>query len=224
MGFNIGSFVGKALSGGGLDLLGIGTDALGSVLNYKAVQDTNDQNYKIFKETLEYNKPVNQMARFREAGLNPNLIYSQGNAGNATAMPTMKAPQIDLDLTQKLSTIYGIKNMREQNENLKQQNSLLQSQSSVQSAQAKKLELEINFFKKYGYWPSQEGSTFRGARTLLPYIGRGFFTGVDVIDNLKDRVFENVKIIKKELERLKEERARNGYVDFDAHRDRGGYY
>lgn len=41
-----------------------------------------------------YNTPAMQMQRFQEAGLNPNLIYGQGNAGNASsiqAYPDVKA-------------------------------------------------------------------------------------------------------------------------------------
>lgn len=33
----------------------------------------------------EYNKPINQMARLREAGLNPNLVYGDGGATMASA-------------------------------------------------------------------------------------------------------------------------------------------
>lgn len=40
----------------------------------------------------QYNSPASQMARFKEAGLNPNLIYSQGNAGNASSMPSYQSP------------------------------------------------------------------------------------------------------------------------------------
>jgi hypothetical protein len=35
----------------------------------------------------KYNTPFNQMARFKAAGLNPNLIYGQGNPGNASGAP-----------------------------------------------------------------------------------------------------------------------------------------
>lgn len=35
------------------------------------------------KYIMDYNKPVNQMDRYREAGLNPHLIYGQGETGNA---------------------------------------------------------------------------------------------------------------------------------------------
>lgn len=42
----------------------------------------------------QYNAPESQMNRFKEAGLNPNLIYGQGNAGNATTMPKFNAPTL----------------------------------------------------------------------------------------------------------------------------------
>lgn len=60
-----------------------------------ALADWNMQN--------EYNSPAAQMARFKEAGLNPHLVYGQG-AGNANAGPVRssspgnwspKAPQFD---------------------------------------------------------------------------------------------------------------------------------
>lgn len=42
----------------------------------------------------EYNSPEAQMARFKAAGLNPNLIYGQGSAGNASSFPQYQPPQI----------------------------------------------------------------------------------------------------------------------------------
>ncbi|UPW40769.1 DNA pilot protein [Sigmofec virus UA08Rod_7256] len=50
----------------------------GSLLGYKGQRDTNAQNYQMFKEQLEYDKPINQVARLKEAGLNPNLVYGSG--------------------------------------------------------------------------------------------------------------------------------------------------
>lgn len=42
-----------------------------------------------------YNNPVNQMQRYAQAGLNPNLIYGQGTPGNqASAVPFM-TPDVD---------------------------------------------------------------------------------------------------------------------------------
>lgn len=41
-----------------------------------------------------YNDPAAQMARFKNAGLNPNLIYGQGNPGNASAPPQYQPPDM----------------------------------------------------------------------------------------------------------------------------------
>lgn len=41
----------------------------------------------------QYNSPQSQMDRFTDAGLNPNLIYSQGNPGNAVNIPKYQAPE-----------------------------------------------------------------------------------------------------------------------------------
>lgn len=41
-----------------------------------------------------YNSPAEQMKRFGAAGLNPHLIYGQGNAGNAQGTPQYNPPNI----------------------------------------------------------------------------------------------------------------------------------
>lgn len=41
-----------------------------------------------------YNSPAEQMRRFGAAGLNPHLIYGQGNAGNANNAPQYQAPNL----------------------------------------------------------------------------------------------------------------------------------
>lgn len=43
----------------------------------------------------EYNSPTSQMKRFKDAGLNPRLIYGNGSssAGNASSMPQYNAPR-----------------------------------------------------------------------------------------------------------------------------------
>jgi hypothetical protein len=50
--------------------------------NMKLAKYQNLENQKYLKQQLEYDKPVNQMTRFAEAGLNPNLIYDKGTGGN----------------------------------------------------------------------------------------------------------------------------------------------
>lgn len=60
-----------------------------------AVNAQNAYNMQMWKMQQEYNSPANQMKRYREAGLNPNLIYGSGSAsaGNATSAPEMQAHQ-----------------------------------------------------------------------------------------------------------------------------------
>lgn len=43
----------------------------------------------------QYNSPSAQMSRFAAAGLNPKLIYGQGNAGNASSHPQYNAPKLE---------------------------------------------------------------------------------------------------------------------------------
>lgn len=42
-----------------------------------------------------YNAPAAQMARYSAAGLNPNLIYSQGTPGNQTSATPFMTPEVD---------------------------------------------------------------------------------------------------------------------------------
>lgn len=42
----------------------------------------------------QYNLPLNQMQRFKDAGLNPNLVFSKGSPGNAQVLPKYNAPTI----------------------------------------------------------------------------------------------------------------------------------
>lgn len=48
-----------------------------------------------FERMKEYNAPTAQMARFKAAGLNPNLIYGQGTPGNVNSTPSYQAPRQD---------------------------------------------------------------------------------------------------------------------------------
>lgn len=56
--------------------------------NMRIAQYQNKWNLEQWNRENEYNSPVSQMQRYREAGLNPALIYgSSGNSGNATGSP-----------------------------------------------------------------------------------------------------------------------------------------
>lgn len=104
------SVLGGIVAGVGSLLGGLGSSAM----NNKAVQDTNkanmeiakyqsqwqqQENEKAYQRSLnmwnlqnEYNSPTQQMARIRAAGLNPNLVYGNGVAGNSSGSTPQYEP------------------------------------------------------------------------------------------------------------------------------------
>lgn len=102
--------VGSAISGA----MGL----IGSAINYKyqsQLQDKQNQfNLDMWNLQNEYNSPQAQMKRFEEAGLNPALIYSQGNPGNAASAPVQgvpEAPEISKDL-RELGQAFNIEGLK----------------------------------------------------------------------------------------------------------------
>lgn len=80
--------------------------------NLRAVQETNKANMELAKYNWqqqidmwnrqnEYNSPISQMTRLKDAGLNPNLVYGNGVTGNTSgsaptpSTPTMQAPHFE---------------------------------------------------------------------------------------------------------------------------------
>lgn len=57
-------------------------------------QQNIDQQWKMWDATNEYNHPAAQMARYNEAGLNPNLIYGQSNTTAPVDVGDSEAPQV----------------------------------------------------------------------------------------------------------------------------------
>jgi len=54
----------------------------------------NAYNLQMWNMQNAYNSPAAQMQRYKDAGLNPNLIYGQGQPGMASSMPQSPAPQM----------------------------------------------------------------------------------------------------------------------------------
>ena len=76
-----------------------------SIATDKAQQSANEANIQLARENREwqaeqvekqnaYNTPSAQMQRWIEAGLNPNLIYSQGTSGNQSSTPSSTVPTV----------------------------------------------------------------------------------------------------------------------------------
>lgn len=79
----------------GAALIGAGGNIADSILTGSQNKKNRQFQEHMWNKTNEYNKPIMQMARFKEAGLNPHLIYGQGNSGNTSmpANPDTEVPQ-----------------------------------------------------------------------------------------------------------------------------------
>jgi hypothetical protein len=89
-----------------------------------ALADWNRQN--------QFNAPEAQMKRFKEAGLNPHLIYGQMTTAQPIKTPEAKAPnyvapQADPQDFNILGRQYSLETQRLQNENLEKTNQLIQA-------------------------------------------------------------------------------------------------
>jgi len=70
----------------------IASDLFGNMGSARAQRRAQEWNLQQWHRQNAYNSPQAQMQRFKDAGLNPNLIYGRGNSGNAGAVAPAKAP------------------------------------------------------------------------------------------------------------------------------------
>lgn len=95
----------------------------------------------------EYNSPSAQMARFRDAGLNPALIYGQQNTSDAvrstnTAPWNPRAPNIDLNPGAAVSAFYDVRLKEAQIDNLRAQNTVSSQEAILKAAQTAGLNMK----------------------------------------------------------------------------------
>lgn len=179
------SVLGGIVAGVGSLLGGFGSSAM----NNKAVQDTNkanmeiakyqaqwqqQENEKAYQRSLkmwnlqnEYNSPTQQMARIRAAGLNPNLVYGNGVAGNSAGStpqyepakfnaPTMQAYRgWNLGISDATSQYLAYRTVKAQVDNMEAQNSLIRQQTATEAtrqanvaASTARSEFDLNMAKE----------------------------------------------------------------------------
>ena len=63
--------------------------------NRQLAQYSYEQQRQMIQEQNEYNSPINQIARYREAGLNPNLLFGQISEGNQGEIAKYNSPHIE---------------------------------------------------------------------------------------------------------------------------------
>lgn len=163
MGFNLGSAMSFGISDLGKhfskqwNLRGL-NDIWDDFTGNSAIDKQNEYNIQMWNMQNEYNTPANQMKRYREAGLNPNLIYGNGtsSAGNAGSAPTMQAHQGSASKFLDLVHLgLQLKNMWQQNKNLSAQTDDIKAQTLQRKASANYDNAVLDFYKKHGYFPGQ---------------------------------------------------------------------
>lgn len=119
------------------------------------------KNLELLKYQLDYNTPANQMKRFTDAGLNPHLVYTQGNAGNWNSSPS--APSIQpTDMSIPLPNLLSMAQQTQQIELIKSQanlNNIKADESGVKQElmQAQKQLVQANPYLREEYISSLIG-------------------------------------------------------------------
>lgn len=109
-----------------------------------AVEDWNKQN--------AYNSPAAQMQRFKDAGLNPNLIYGQSNTASPvrssdSQAPKVSAPQINPGLIdsmlQGFLSMYDLQKTQAQTDNIKAQSELVKANTRLSTIKSGGAEFDL---------------------------------------------------------------------------------
>lgn len=149
-------------------------DSLAGTINSVGTLIQNNKNRKFTREMYDrqkndniefwnmqnsYNTPAAQMERFKAAGLNPNLMYGQGNNGNSSPISTPDVQPLNLRNPEwgnalggglaKLSAIADIKIKQAQYNNLVTQNDAIKQEILLKSIQARAGEFDLGFKSEF---------------------------------------------------------------------------
>lgn len=137
-------------------LIDAGASYASAYYNYKAQKEATDWSKEQYYHNLDYNRPINQMARLAEAGINPHMAYAKGTINNvASPAPTLSAPQIDIPrLGDRLEQLLNLKranadiqNLEEQNKNMRTQNTKLEAEARKAKAEARVAEHDASIIE-----------------------------------------------------------------------------
>lgn len=98
-------------------------------MNIALAEKSYQHDIDMWNRQNQYNSPAAQMQRFKDANLNPNLMYGQGSSGNATTLPRYQTPSVShnvqpLDMTDVIGRYQDVAIRQAQIDNLKAQKDL----------------------------------------------------------------------------------------------------
>lgn len=153
-----------------------------------------EQNQAYIDKQNAYNEPRLQQSRFRAAGLNPNLMYGQGNAGNQASPGQYNAPTIQpgrigamytpFQIPEMLGMYQGIMLRQAQINNVEAQTARTAEQTRTEAVNrmvatltGKRKQFDLNLagdLRKYtiGEAATNLGSKNEQLRLLMEYGGR----------------------------------------------------
>lgn len=179
-------------------------------------------NLEMWNRQNEYNSPANQLARYQDAGLNPNLMYGNITNGNASQMPQMQKPgtYVEKTLGQKLQeNLAPVLNFFQGYSQVKKdeaQTNLLNSQASYVQQQERESANRTNYWLHHA---GLEGLNYEEKQAMQKYFAdnayynneilhsnyrQGLMQENNLYDLLKHRQFErNMRKIEYNLEKSK---------------------
>ncbi|MCT4124980.1 hypothetical protein HZP69_00670 [Elizabethkingia anophelis] len=117
---------------------GIIEGAMNNSSNKKIARENREFSLEMWNRNNEYNTPLAQMQRLKEAGLNPNLMYGQGTTGNSSA----PAKADGANPTQYKLNFLEAAQLHQQQKLNEQSIQLQKSQTELNHAQAQKVNAE----------------------------------------------------------------------------------
>lgn len=142
------------------DLVNAGAQIASNQQNYSNNSRLQGQNYwqnlELWNLQNQYNLPKNQMARFRDAGLNPNLIYGQGNSGNAAPIsaptpittnfqPVRIGDALKTAGLSRLNNLYDLEIKKATVDNLKAQNEVIKEDAILKRTTRSRGQFDLDF-------------------------------------------------------------------------------
>lgn len=136
-----------AIAAGGI---GLGLSSFNSILKQingsSQQKDANAMAMQAWNIANDYNHPINQMARLKSAGLNPNLVYGSGSVtGNTSGAPGLVGGTVSTGVESAfkgLNQILGFAQGKATLDNTKAQSQASQAAAGASAAQASNLQAQ----------------------------------------------------------------------------------
>lgn len=205
--------IGAIASGVG-SLFGIGRGGRQHRRNIRAMKMQHQMDKQMFDYQNAYNTPAMQMQRLKDAGLNPNLMYSQGTTGNASSPPYTKPLPAYQETPVDTKVFLEGANLVAQNKNLNEETKGKKIDNYIKAGGSKeairKFILENEKLEKE---KEKLGADINNIKADTSLKKKAKEEIAQKIENLKE--YNEIQKIKKSLDKIKEGRAKKGIIPGD---------